>query len=181
MQTHQSVDKQTYQTRFTKFPYIFWAFGKEKTFSVKNGKLKIEDNDKSFEFKSLSRSKFYAIKYIIPVIIFAVIFRPYDFYFSDEYRLLSHVFSIFLVTILLLSNGFARNILLVAGMAVVVGISFYIGILSIISFAVKYVSFYYVFLMMFVDKDFNAYSVIYKGNVVSNFLIHKKLDNLSEK
>lgn len=175
------IAKKQHRTRFSKFPYIFWAFGKEKNFDVKNGKLQIENNENTFEFQRLSKSKFYAMKYIVPLMVFAVIFRSYDFYFNDEFRLLSHIFSIFLVTILLLSNGFARNILLIAGMAMVVAVCFYINMLPIISFVVKYVSFYYVFLMMFVDKDYNAYSLIDEGRVVSNFVIHKKLDDLSEK
>ena len=170
------IAKKQHRTRFSKFPYIFWAFGKEKNFDVKNGKLKIENNENTFEFQRLSKGKFYAMKYIIPLMVFAVIFRSYDFYFSDIFRLLSHIFSI------LLSKGIARSILLIVGMALVVGICFLIlDMPPMISFVVKYVSFYYVFLMMFVDKDYNAYSLIDEGRVVSNFVIHKKIDDLSEK
>lgn len=181
MQNIETAKKQ-YHTRFSKFPYIFWAFGKEKNFDVKNGKLQIENNENTFEFQRLIKGKFYAMKYIIPLMVFAVIFRSYDFYFSDIFRLLAHIFSIFLVMILLLSKGIARSILLIVGMALVVGICFLIlDMPPMISFVVKYVSFYYVFLMMFVDKDYNAYSLIDEGRVVSNFVIHKKIDDLSEK
>lgn len=176
------IAKKQYRTRFSKFPYIFWAFGKEKNFDVKNGKLQIENNENTFEFRRLSKGKFYAMKYIVPLMVFAVIFRSYDFYFSDIFRLLAHIFSIFLVMILLLSKGIARSILLIVGMALVVGICFLIlDMPPMISFVVKYVSFYYVFLMMFIDKDYNAYSLIDEGRVVSNFVIHKKIDDLSEK
>ena len=108
MQNIETAKKQ-YHTRFSKFPYIFWAFGKEKNFDVKNGKLQIENNENTFEFQRLSKGKFYAMKYIIPLMVFAVIFRSYDFYFSDIFRLLAHIFSIFLVMILLLSVKFCQK------------------------------------------------------------------------
>ena len=159
-------------TRFTKFPYVFWAFGRAIECQAQNNT--ISWSDKSFEFKKMSKWTFLALKYLPIILIFFLLVTKYDFG-TDRIKLISYLFSI----LLFLAFFYLENLLRQVAVATILVASFimgwYLGMSSMIAYVLKYAIILFCFFMFFVDLKLNAYELIQNGKIVSHFLTKEKL------
>nr|MBP3724308.1 hypothetical protein [Campylobacter sp.] len=159
-------------TKFTKFPYVFWSFG--KTYECVKSQNEIHCNGKIYNFKPMSKALFLILKYLPVAIIFFFLLTKYDFSLERE-RLISYLCAILVFLAFFYLENLIRTIAVIVILALSFAIGAYLGMFSLVAFVLKYAIILFCFFMFFIDLKFNAYMLIQNGKIVSHFLTKEKL------
>lgn len=159
-------------TRFSKFPYIFWSFGKAYECQLKDDLIIC--NNKTYEYKKFSKLYFLTLKYLPIALIFYFIITKYDFSF-EIVKIITYLLSM----LIFLSFFYLENLFRFISLAILftfsLVIGFYLESYSLIAYVIKYAIILLSIFMFFVDIKFNCYELILNKKVVSHFLIKDKI------
>lgn len=170
--------------RFTKFKYVFWSFGKNVLCNLdfKENKLATEGGN-HYNFREMNPIYFFICKYLIIGLFIYVLFNRYDLVINQS-RILSYVFGLILTLFVFTSEDIKRQILISLTFVFAVIVSFYLGDITLIGFAIKYFVLFSIIVMLGLDFTYKPYELLdNEDKVVSHFLIQKKIlkkDNINE-
>lgn len=170
--------------RFTKFKYIFWSFGKNVLCDIDfNGNKLTTEGGNVYHFRNMNPFYFFVCKYLIIGLFIFILFNRYDLSLSQS-KILSYAFGLILTLFVFTSEDIKRQILITLTFVFATIVSFYLGDITLIGFAIKYFVLFSILIMFGLDFTYKPYELLDNENkVITHFLIQKKIlkkDNIDE-
>lgn len=162
--------------RFAKFKYIFWSFGKNVLCNLdfKENKLTTEGGN-VYNFREMNPIYFFICKYLIIGLFIFILFNRYDLSMSQN-KILSYAFGLILTLFVFTSEDIKRQILIGSTFVFAVIVSFYLGDITLIGFAIKYFVLFSIVVMFGLDFTYKPYELLDdEKKVITHFLIQKNI------
>lgn len=158
--------------RFSKFPFVFFSFGKAVECEVDTTNKTIKTKSNIYKYKEFNKFLFLFIKYFPVCLIFYFLFSAGDFIFTLN-KFLSYLLSAILLCLVLFFTEVLRFISISFFFVISLCISIYTKDYLLIAFILKYFVFFSVLLCFSLDLRYKAFSLISGDKIVSHFLSRK--------